>query len=73
MDPSHPLKGSNFAATNLLFDSVISLLPIPSDIKALYFVYLFIYGCVESSLQFAGFSLRWLLLLQNMGSRAQAQ
>ena len=73
MDPGHPLKGSNFAVTNLLFASVISLFPIPSDIKALYFAYLFIYGCVESSLPFAGFSLWWLLLLQNMGSRAQAQ
>ena len=33
------------------------------------FVYLFIFGCVESSLWCAGFSLRWLLLLWSAGSR----
>ena len=31
--------------------------------------YLFIFGCVGSLLQCAGISLRWLLLLQGMGSR----
>ena len=33
------------------------------------FIYLFIFGCVGSSLWYAGFSLRWLLLLWSMGSR----
>ena len=33
------------------------------------FIYLFIFGCVGSSLRYAGFSLWWLLLLQSTGSR----
>ena len=33
------------------------------------FSYLFIFGCVGSLLQCAGFSLRWLLLFQSTGSR----
>ena len=32
-------------------------------------IYSFIFGFVGSSLQCTGFSLRWLLLLQSMGSR----
>ena len=32
-------------------------------------IYLFIFGCVGSSLLCAGFSLRWLLLLRSTGSR----
>ena len=32
-------------------------------------IYLSIYGCIESSLRCAGFSLQWLLLLRSMGSR----
>ena len=35
----------------------------------IYLFYLFIFGCVGSSLQCAGFSLRWLLLLRSTGSR----
>ena len=33
------------------------------------FIYLFIFGCVGSSLWCAGFSLRWPLLLRSTGSR----
>ena len=53
----------------------------------LFLFFIFIFGCIGSSLlctgflrvegysllRCAGFSLRWLLLLQSMGSRAQAQ
>ena len=46
-DSYNPLKESNFAITNLLFASIISLFPIPSDIKALYFIYLFIMAALS--------------------------
>ena len=39
----------------------------------LNFIYLFIFGCVGSSLQCAGFSLQWLLLLRTQGSVAVAR
>ena len=32
-------------------------------------IYLFIFGCIGSSLRCAGFSLQWLLLLWSTGSR----
>ena len=32
-------------------------------------IYLFIFGCVGSSLQCTGFSLQWFLLLRSMGCR----
>ena len=35
----------------------------------IYLFYLFIFGCIGSSLGCAGFSLRWLLLLQSTGCR----
>ena len=59
--------------------------PYVAFLKFYLFIYLFIFGCVGflllytgflvaasggySSLQCAGFSLRWLLLLQSTGSR----
>ena len=38
-----------------------------------FLLFLFIFGCVGSLLPCVGFSLRWLLLVQSTGSRAQAQ
>ena len=35
----------------------------------IYLLYIFIFGCIGSSLLRAGFSLRWLLLLRSTGSR----
>ena len=37
--------------------------------KQFFFINLFIFGCIGSSLQCTGFSLQWLLLLQSTGSR----
>ena len=48
-------------------DSVVEA--IKSGFKINLFIYLFIFGCVVSSLRCVGFSLQWLLLLQSVGSR----
>ena len=70
-----PITGQWNIAQVSNFDSPLFLFPSLSFyLKAIFYfilfhLFIFIFGCIGSSLQCAGFSLWWLLLLQSMGSR----